>query len=132
MRSEHTAVWTGSEMLVWGGAGTYSNPDAVRRYTPNGNLWRPLTTPPNAPSFRYGHLAVWTGGEMIIWGGQNNGTPVSTGARYRPATDTWTPVSVANAPPGNPTSGHTAVWSGTEMIVWGSGRGDRYDPRSEE
>ena len=31
--------------------------------------------------------------------------------------DTWTATSTANAPSGR--DGHTAVWTGSEMIVWG-------------
>jgi hypothetical protein len=47
--------------------------------------------------------------------------------------DTWTPTSVPHAPPGRVE--HTAVWTGSEMIVWGGARlnsrvntGGRYDP----
>src|SRR5262249_301280 len=31
--------------------------------------------------------------------------------------DTWTPTTIANAP--DIRAGHTAVWTGSEMIVWG-------------
>src|SRR5207244_4682482 len=31
--------------------------------------------------------------------------------------DTWTPTSLTNVP--STRDGHTAVWTGTEMIVWG-------------
>ena len=31
--------------------------------------------------------------------------------------DTWTPTTLTNAPTGR--AGHTAVWTGSEMIVWG-------------
>ena len=31
--------------------------------------------------------------------------------------DTWTPTSITNAPDGR--KNHTAVWTGSEMIVWG-------------
>ena len=64
----HTAVWTGSEMIVWGGGipGTPFNTGG--RYNPSTDSWTATSTT-NAPSGRDGHTAVWTGSEMIIWGG---------------------------------------------------------------
>ena len=112
-RVRHSAVWTGSEMIIWGG---YYADNTGGRYTPSTDSWTATTTV-NAPSARSSHTAVWTGIEMIIWGsGADN-----TGGRYNPATDTWTPTSTANAPSAR--TEHTAVWTGTEMVVWG---GDSY------
>jgi hypothetical protein len=54
---------------------------------------------------------------MIVWGGDDNGVPfLNTGARYNPATDSWTATTTTNAPSGR--LDHTAVWTGSEMIVW--------------
>src|SRR6185295_9718168 len=119
-RVDHTAVWSGSEMIVWGGdvndpANVFNNSGG--RYDPLTDHWV-ATASAGAPSSRFDHSAVWTGGEMIIWGGGDlTGALLSTGARYRPATDTWTPTATAGAPPGR--AGHTAVWTGSDMIVWG-------------
>ena len=68
---------------------------------------------------RNGHTAVWTGSEMIVWGGQNVDvfTAFNDGARYNPAVNTWTPVTTTGAGTGR--SGHAAVWTGSEMIIWG-------------
>ena len=113
-RSGHAAVWTGSEMIVWGGnAGSYFNTGA--KYNPSTNNWIPISTT-NAPAARSGPTAVWTGSEMIVWGG-DDGQSVNTGGRYNPATDTWTATSTINAPLGR--IFHTAVWTGKEMLVWG-------------
>src|SRR5947207_10447368 len=94
----------------------------------------------NAPGARDYHTAVWTVSEMIVWGGRAEnaggpgpspgGTPtptatatftpigdVQTGRRYNPGTDTWTATSTANAPSSRHL--HTAIWTGSEMIVWG-------------
>src|SRR4030095_10777271 len=132
----HTAIWTGREMIVWGGAFTNTG----GRYDPATDSWRPTSTL-NAPSARFGHRAVWTGSEMIVWAGRTWGPPpigapdfLNTGGRYDPATDSWRPTSTLNAP--RPRSGHSAVWTGSEMIVWGGGdigpsrfdTGGRYDP----
>jgi hypothetical protein len=59
-RHAHTAVWTGSEMIVWGGggnAGVYFNSGGT--YNPITDSWTPTSTT-NAPSARNNHKAVWT------------------------------------------------------------------------
>ena len=53
---------------------------------------------------------------MIVWGGYGNSGNVNTGGRYNPATDSWTSTSTTNAPEARYL--HTAVWTGSEMIVW--------------
>jgi hypothetical protein len=52
---------------------------------------------------------------MIIWGAGGGGLH-DTGGRYNPSTDSWTATSTANAP--DERNQHTAVWTGSEMIVW--------------
>ena len=123
-RRGHTAVWTGSEMLIWGGysiAGTTITyfRDGVR-YNPTENTWDYINDI-GAPESRANHTAVWTGSEMIIWGGKNSGYNFfNDGARYNPTTDTWTPLGDSfNAPTAR--AGHTAVWASSlqRMIVYG-------------
>ena len=64
-----TAVWTGTEMIAWGGVNIgYLNDGG--RYNPAGNSWTAVTATA-APAARNLHTAVWTGTEMIIWGGYN-------------------------------------------------------------
>ena len=124
-RASHTAVWTGTEMIVWG----YGNTGG--RYKPSTNTWSPTSTGANVPEARYQHTAVWTGTEMIVWGGWGFGHDLNTGGRYKPSTDTWTPTSTGTNVP-EARSGHTAVWTGTEMIVWGAGNtGGRYKPSTD-
>ena len=133
-RAYHTAIWTGSEMIVWGGlAGGYSNSGG--RYNPATDSWSPTATI-NAPAGREGHTAVWTGSEMIVWGGTGDGGNVlNTGGRYNPVTDSWTPTSTTNAPAAR--YSHVAVWTGGEMIVWGGwatnplNTGGRYNPSTD-
>ena len=50
---------------------------------------------------------------MIVWGGGDT----TEGGRYNPSTDTWMFTSTTNAPTGR--RDNTAVWTGSEMIVWG-------------
>jgi N-acetylneuraminic acid mutarotase len=136
-RAAHTAVWTGSEMIVWGGnhtGGVFANGG---RYNPSTDSWTATTTN-NAPIGRTEHTAVWTGSEMIVWGGiEEDFHPLNTGGRYNPSTDSWSATSTTNAPDAR--TQHTAVWTGSEMIVWGGNdnsqfdfnSGGRYDPNTD-
>jgi N-acetylneuraminic acid mutarotase len=116
-RRYHSAVWTGNEMIVWGGQNN-TGLNTGGRYNPATDGWT-LTSTVNAPDARNSHTAVWTGSEMIVWGGAGENYPfyLNTGGRYDPATDSWTPITINGAPA--PRSVHTAVWTGIEMIIWG-------------
>ena len=121
-------------MIVWGGYDGTSSLNGGGRYDPATNNWTG-TSAINAPVARFGHTAVWAGNEMIIWGGTDtfNGTYFNTGGRYNPSTDSWVATATTGAP--DPRYQHTAVWTGSEMIVW-AGRdtggelntGGRYSP----
>ena len=134
-------VWTGSEMIIWGGTDGFNVVNTGARYNPTTDTWA-ATTITNAPSIRQKHTAIWTGSAMIIWGGTNFNEELNTGGRYNPATDSWTATSTTNAPAGR--DSHTAVWTGTQMIVWGglvvpgpgtgllpSNTGGRYNPSTD-
>src|SRR5262249_26586901 len=119
-RHLHTAVWTGSEMIVWGGDNDYGLLNSGGRYYPGSDTWAPSS--PASPSSRYSHTAVWTGSEMIVWGGNACAPPcgdTNTGGGYNPITDSWTITSTTNAPSGR--EANTAVWDSSDdfMIVWG-------------
>jgi len=139
-RWQHSAVWTGSRMIVWGGAHHFFNvplslcltqlDNFGGAYDPATNSWTPVTLT-GAPTAKYGHNAVWTGTEMIVWGIGTSGTDV-LGGRYVPTTDSWTGVSELNAP--LRTSVGVGVWTGSEMIVWGTtatNTGGRYTPATD-
>ena len=143
VREAHTAVWTGSEMIIWGGDFSDGNNNHYLstggRYDPGTDSWTTVSDT-NAPTGRTGHTAIWTGNEMIVWGGSyfegGNGYYLNTGARYGPNTDSWTATSTNNAPDGREI--HTALWTGTEMIVWGGfgpggyrNTGGRYNPGAD-
>jgi len=135
-RSGHTAVWTGSEMIVFGTPGT-ETPAIAKRYSPAADTWTDATTV-DAPASRQYHAAVWTGTEMIVWGGRIHVPGAPTGGRYDPLADTWTPTSVDGSP--ETRQNPAGVWTGSEMIVWGGfdwllfedlGDGARYDPATD-
>jgi hypothetical protein len=134
-RIRHAAVWTGSEMIIWGGSDGISFFNTGGRYNPSTDSWTATSTT-NAPSGREFHTAVWTGSEMVVWGGYNLSSFFNTGGRYNPNTDSWTATTIANAPVAR--YDHTAVWSGSEMIVWGGvdssnqfNTGGRYNPSTD-
>ena len=148
IRQHHTAVWTGSKMIVWGGVGPGKVPPGVGTddlgdggvYDPKTDTWSLTgTSLVGAPTDRYYPTAVWTGTEMIIWGGRGGTGPTdsggydSAGGRYNPTTDTWQPTSTVNVP--GQRKWHFAVWTGSEMLVWGGDgpgpnnqNGGRYNP----
>ena len=124
-RSFHSAVWTGSEMIIWGGVGDAVLSDGGR-YDPVTDNWKMIST----SALRLGGgdgQGVWSGSEAIFWVGSN------PGGRYNPVTDSWKLMSIVNAP--SERLGHTAVWTGTEMIVYGGIGTDsiakRYNPATD-
>jgi len=140
-RCYHTAVWTGSEMIVWGGSSKavsspptdYHDLNTGGIYEPVSNTWRPISTA-GAPSPRDRQTALWTGSRMIIWGGDDGKeNDLSTGGIYDPVTDSWEPTSNVGAPSGR--DDNAGVWADAKMIVWGGYAGDHvtdtggiYDP----
>jgi N-acetylneuraminic acid mutarotase len=147
VRSDPSVVWTGREMIIWGGK-YQSLPDCCNlntggRYDPATDTWNATSTL-NAPIGRFAHTATWIGTSMIVWGGsyfyldirnQTQYVYLNSGGKYDPATDSWSPISTVDAPP--PRARHTAIWTGSQMIVWGGdtggfyiieSRGGRYDP----
>jgi N-acetylneuraminic acid mutarotase len=116
-RSSHTAVWTGTEMIVWGGSGLNSPwINTGGRYNPSTNGWTPTSTT-NAPIARSSHVAVWSGQLMIVWGGATATFDTRTGGRYDPATNTWSATSLVNAPSERDLP--AAIWTGDKMLIWG-------------
>lgn len=135
-RMLHTAVWTGSEMIIWGGVSLnweiyYSG---CWHYDPVTDHWQQIS-PVGEPGARLYHTAIWTGTEMVVWGGaaESEGWLLNTGWRYNPSDGSAGLITTSNAPPG--TREHTAVWSGSEMIVWGGygniNTGGRYNPSTD-
>jgi hypothetical protein len=79
-------VWTGSRMLVWGGATARGDgvPPYGEAFDPATSRW--LSMPPSPLRHRYPAIAVWTGTQMIVWGGSSfNGAPLTDGATFTPS-----------------------------------------------
>lgn len=117
-RMDHTAVWTGKEMIVWGGHdGTWvTRLSTGAAYDPATDTWRPVAGL-GAPRGRVGHVAVWTGSRMIVWGGYDGAVWLDDGGLYDPDSDTWAPLALTNAPV--PRSRPGGAWTGSELLIWG-------------
>jgi hypothetical protein len=142
-RAYAAEVWTGSELLIWGGgSGSHGVDlhDDGAAYDPATRTWRKL--PPAPLSARLGMAAVWTGAEMVIYGGYDVDAAhpyhvTDDAAAYDPSTDTWIRLP---SPPLAPRTDALAVWTGSRVIVLGGhtdmrsssepvyGDGAAYDP----
>jgi len=138
IRSAHSAVWTGTHMIIWGGDELGNGPVKTGGlYDPATDSWTHVSTI-DAPMARAGHAAVWTGTQMLVWGGEQQDKGVTaTGGRFDPMLNTWQPISSTRAP--GRREGATVVWTGREMIVWGGreqrgffNTGSRYDPAADQ
>jgi hypothetical protein len=131
VRSGAATSWTGSELVVWGGYefdGGNEDPDAGG-YVFDGQerTWSELPASPLAgrsdPAF------AWTGRELLIWGGWDGGFReppyFGDGAAYDPTARTWRTLAPSPLSARSP----FAVWTGEEMIVWGST--DRFNRRRD-
>jgi N-acetylneuraminic acid mutarotase len=123
-RYDHTAIWTGKEMIVWGGrnetrpVGPFNN---GARYDPVANRWTGMSAP-NPCSGCFVSSAVWTGYEMII---PSRPSGCGWGSCYNPVANGWTDLAQYSGCNGGP-----AVWTGQEMIGWDGSNGARYNPAS--
>lgn len=138
-RGLHSAVWTGSKMIVWGGRNddvntilTLLNTGGI--YDPATDTWT-STTLVGAPLPTQCHVGIQAASEMIIFGGQTNtnlGCDLSstmTGNRFEATTNTWSAMS--DAPVSSSLAGPVAIWSGDRMITWFDNVGGRYDPLTD-
>src|SRR5437773_8209596 len=99
-RTGNSAVWTGRDMIVWGGGSQSVWLGDGGIYNLESNTWRVISQN-GAPSPRWFHSAVATGKELLVRAGRAYSYQANTyndGARYDPETDTWRPISRLAAP----------------------------------
>lgn len=116
-RWDHDLVWTGEEMIVWGGIGTEGDHlvDGAA-FHPESGTWRMLPVSPlgdGQPT-----AAVWAGGELVV-------VSEEATVSYHPGQDTWTILGSGVTPPQRPGSG---VWTGTQVVVWSPDGIHGFDP----
>ena len=125
-RSFATVVWTGSQLVVWGGdANTGDHLVPVS----DGAVWDEATgtwhaMAPSPLTGREGAAGAWDGHDVFIWGGDNASEHPSSyrmfadGALYDPVSNTWRRL------PRSPLAARTqagATWTGSELLVLGGG-----------
>jgi hypothetical protein len=111
------AVWTGSEVLAWGGDRGLDGGDASgAAYDPTSDTWRSIADAPIGLNLATG---VWTGDRLIVFGSlldnrNRAATDTSVGAIYDPAADTWEEMPPSQLYP----QATSAAWAGDRMIAW--------------
>ncbi len=140
-RSGAASAWTGSELVVWGGA-TGEQGGGVRvladgaAYDPRADRWRRL--PPAPLGGRLQATAATIAGQVVILGGfdEHFGQRRTDGAVYDPTTDRWRRLPPAPLPADAHFAPQLAAL-GSEAFVWiptwGKGRqaAARYDLRTD-
>jgi DNA-binding beta-propeller fold protein YncE len=123
-------VWTGAEVIVWGGGGPSSHaPKQGAAYDPAADTWRRIADAPIGLNLASG---MWTGDEMLVFGSlldrrNRAATKFSVGAAYDPAADEWRKLPRSNLSP----QATSAVWLGGRMVAWDyEVRSQEYDPVS--
>jgi hypothetical protein len=138
-RAGATVVWTGSEVIVHGGASSLGPLLDGAAYEPVQRQWRPL--PPSVvPTSATPAVRAWTGDELILWGSTGRDGPGGPhGVAYSPARDTWR--SLRPAP--HAMNMTASAWTGRELLVVGAALDTQnspvsgmsamaYDPASDE
>jgi hypothetical protein len=103
-RGGQTVLWTGGEMLVWGGA--TSDAPATRidgaAFDPDTGVWRPIAEPPLEGL--QPNAAVWTGDVMVVIARDATLT-------YDPDADSWETI-------GEGLLAGQAIWVDDRPFVW--------------
>lgn len=143
VRTGAATAWTGTELLVWGGFTDFDERNVLADgfvFDATERAWRPTALAPLAP--RTLSASAWTGSELLVWGGWRGIYGVEyareffdDGAAYDPVSDSWRVLPPAPIDARAPLS----VWTGQELLVWGTAvrvddrprDGAAYDPASD-
>jgi hypothetical protein len=121
VRHHGATRWAGETLLMWGG----SVPGFTKTPTADGfvfdsrtRAWSGIAASPLGA--RVYPASAWTGQELLVWGGLS-GDSLSTGqlgdgAAYDLRRRTWRTLPPAPISPRAPLS----VWTGEELLVWGT------------
>ena len=109
-------IWTGTDVLIWGGAGpypTYTNRGFL--YNPSTQTWSEISNI-GAPSARALPDLFLVGNKAIVWGGIDDDEVFNDGGMYDFTSNTWVPMATINSP--SQRVAHISISSGTKFIVW--------------
>lgn len=105
-RSGHDLLWTGEEMIVWGGTGPLRMDGAA--FDPDTGEWRML---PSVPLEDQPTRALWAGERMVV-------VSAEATVAYQPEDDSW--VGLGDGLEPSPEPG-LMVWTGDEVMVGDDG-----------
>jgi hypothetical protein len=143
IRTGAAQVWTGSQLLIWGGYTGFDEPNVVATglvFDAAEAAWNQTAPGPLEP--RALIASAWTGSELLIWGGWSGRYGYEfaedffdDGAAYDPLSDSWRMLPQAPIDARAPLS----IWTGREMLVWGTALrvedrprdGAAYDPATD-
>jgi len=122
------AVWTGRELLVWGGTAPEDGaraegpmrPGDGLAYDPARDAWRRLPAPPR-PLPPSAGLALWTGRKLLVVDAEADREVAEgglAGAAYDPVADRWRMLPASPRLGGGQLLGRTVLWAGTRLLVW--------------
>jgi N-acetylneuraminic acid mutarotase len=110
-------AWTGHELVLFvsgfdvDGKALPARLARAAAYDPTKNSWRRIAPMPSAGP-RFAGKAVWDGHDVLVAG---TGANAQSTLAYSPATNHWR--RLASLP--SPRVGATAVWTGTQLLLWG-------------
>lgn len=120
-RLDAAAQWTGQTLLIWGGtvpADTALPESDGMVFDSRTSTWSKMA--PSPLSARTHPGSAWTGTALLVWGGLAGDSfssgQLGDGAAYHPRERAWRPLPPAPIGPRAPLS----VWTGEELIVWGT------------
>jgi hypothetical protein len=122
-RYAQASVWTGDEVIIWGGISAPTDPDSPEAndgavYNPAADTWRKIAA---APAGMSGPArAVWTGSQMIVRTDHGSEGPAQLAA-YDPGTDSWEEIPAAAL---RGAEGYAMAWTGDEVVFLGGSSGD--------
>jgi N-acetylneuraminic acid mutarotase len=117
--------FTGSQLVSF-------TTDSVFLYNPATDKWTIQTVPPQYTTVLSavikGGTLVWSGTQFLLWGGYTTtctiifpftctNNCINAGLKYNPSTNVWDSIPFLSAPSAR--YNHKAIWTGTEMMIWG-------------
>jgi hypothetical protein len=122
------AVWTGTELLLWGGIDAKGDAKATGIAVNPGT--GQVTDLPTAPiQARSVPTGTWTGKEAVFLGGLHDArTPAVGAAAFDPTTRTWRTIADAPIPLARTTP---AVWTGRQVVISCEARVAAWDPSTD-
>lgn len=124
------AVWTGSELFVWGGVGSQGDLlNSGGAYDPLTDTWRTVSAI-GAPAVREEPSCVAMGEDVFVWGGVDvaSNALVQGGAIWSPKDNSWRAVSETDAPV--PRKWPIVLWTGQTVLLWGGEKLDKANEKS--